>query len=82
MDDMAGASRDAYRALVYDTPGFVDYFRRATPVDVIERCVQLGYLVASKKWQPWGKKRNGETACPGLELSLLSCPSQPVFGGL
>jgi phosphoenolpyruvate carboxylase len=34
---LARASRDKYKALVYDTPGFYEYFRRATPVDVIER---------------------------------------------
>ncbi len=27
----------AYRELVVDTPGFVEYFRTATPIDVIER---------------------------------------------
>jgi phosphoenolpyruvate carboxylase len=37
MRQLAEASRDAYRALVYDTPGFADYFREATPIDVIER---------------------------------------------
>ena len=29
------ASMAAYRALVYDTPGFVDYFRAATPINEI-----------------------------------------------
>ena len=33
---LAARSRDAYRALV-ERPGFVDYFRAATPIDVIER---------------------------------------------
>jgi phosphoenolpyruvate carboxylase len=37
MQQLAEASRGAYRALVYDSPGFVDYFREATPIDVIER---------------------------------------------
>ncbi len=32
----ANASREAYRAFV-TKPGFVDYFRAATPIDVIER---------------------------------------------
>jgi phosphoenolpyruvate carboxylase len=36
MDVLAGHSRGAYRALV-ERPGFVDYFRAATPIDVIER---------------------------------------------
>jgi len=37
MEDLARISRDKYKALVYDSPGFYDYFRLATPVDVIER---------------------------------------------
>lgn len=36
-EDLARISRDKYKALVYDTPQFYEYFRRATPVDVIER---------------------------------------------
>jgi phosphoenolpyruvate carboxylase len=37
MDEMAHASREVYRALVYGDPRFTEYFRRATPIDVIER---------------------------------------------
>jgi phosphoenolpyruvate carboxylase len=37
MDEIAAASHAAYRALVYDDPRFVEYFRLATPIDVIER---------------------------------------------
>ena len=37
MRQLAEASRDAYRALVYDSSGFADYVREATPIDVIER---------------------------------------------
>ena len=36
MDTVAQASGQAYRGLV-DAPGFMDYFRGATPIDVIER---------------------------------------------
>jgi phosphoenolpyruvate carboxylase len=36
MEILAGCSRDAYRELV-SAPDFVDYFRAATPIDVIER---------------------------------------------
>jgi len=36
MDVLAGHSRAAYRGLV-EHSGFVDYFRAATPIDVIER---------------------------------------------
>ena len=37
MSTVAAESRTAYRALVYETPAFIDYFRHATPIDVIER---------------------------------------------
>ena len=35
MDVMARAAMTSYRALVYDTPGFVDYFFAATPISEI-----------------------------------------------
>jgi phosphoenolpyruvate carboxylase len=47
MDTIAEASREAYKNLVYDTPGFAAYFRAATPVDVIER-MQIGSRPASR----------------------------------
>ena len=37
MDEIAASSHAAYRALVFDDPRFVEYFRLATPIDVIER---------------------------------------------
>jgi phosphoenolpyruvate carboxylase len=37
MDDVAAASRRAYRRLVYEEARFAEYFRLATPIDVIER---------------------------------------------
>ena len=37
MDEIAASSQAAYRALVHDDPRFVEYFRLATPIDVIER---------------------------------------------
>lgn len=36
MEALARASRETYKALVYDSPGFYEYFKHATPVDVIE----------------------------------------------
>lgn len=41
MGELAEVSRGHYRALVHEDPAFPDYFRSATPVDVIER-LQLG----------------------------------------
>jgi phosphoenolpyruvate carboxylase len=37
MDEIAASSHAAYRALVYDDPHFAEYFRLATPIDLIER---------------------------------------------
>ncbi len=37
MDVIAKESRRCYRELVYQTPRFHDYFRKATPIDLIER---------------------------------------------
>jgi phosphoenolpyruvate carboxylase len=39
--ELAVSSRAFYRGLVYETPGFVAYFRQATPIDLIER-IRLG----------------------------------------
>jgi phosphoenolpyruvate carboxylase len=37
MQAIADQSREHYKRFVYDSPDFVDYFRKATPIDVIER---------------------------------------------
>ena len=48
MDEIARDSRAAYRDLVYRDESFVDYFRRATPIDVIER-MRIGSRPASRR---------------------------------
>jgi phosphoenolpyruvate carboxylase len=48
MNEIARDSREAYRALVYDDRRFVDYFRLATPIDVIER-MEIGSRPASRR---------------------------------
>jgi phosphoenolpyruvate carboxylase len=59
---IAEASRAHYRACVYDQPDFHEYFRRATPIDVIER-MQIGSRSAAREGRsgldalravPWG----------------------------
>ncbi|MEL7184972.1 MAG: phosphoenolpyruvate carboxylase, partial [Pseudomonadota bacterium] len=50
MDLIATESRKAYRKLVYETPGFFEYFRLATPVDLIER-MRIGSRPASRRRQ-------------------------------
>ncbi len=50
MDTVAAESRKVYRGLVYDRPGFFDYFRCATPIDVIER-MRIGSRPSSRRKQ-------------------------------
>jgi phosphoenolpyruvate carboxylase len=50
MDVIAGESRKAYRKLVYETPGFYEYFRTATPIDVIER-MRIGSRPSARRSQ-------------------------------
>ena len=37
LDAMSAASHIAYRKLVYETPGFIEFWRNATPLDEIKR---------------------------------------------
>ncbi len=48
MKVVAAESRSAYRKLVYETPPFYDYFRAATPIDLIER-MRIGSRPASRR---------------------------------
>ena len=50
MDVIADESRRAYRKLVYETPKFHDYFRLATPIDLIER-MRIGSRPSSRRSQ-------------------------------
>jgi phosphoenolpyruvate carboxylase len=47
MDELSGYARAAYRDLVYETPGFVDYFRAATPIEEIAK-LNIGSRPASR----------------------------------
>jgi phosphoenolpyruvate carboxylase len=47
MGSIAAASRARYRALVHEQPGFLEFFRDVTPIDVIER-MQIGGRVATR----------------------------------
>ncbi|MDH3860277.1 MAG: phosphoenolpyruvate carboxylase, partial [Gammaproteobacteria bacterium] len=50
MDVIAAESRAAYRKLIYDAPGFYEYFRSATPIDVIER-MRIGSRPSARRSQ-------------------------------
>lgn len=47
LDQMAIAAHHAYRGLVYETPGFLDFWQAATPIDEIKR-LQIGSRPASR----------------------------------
>ncbi|HLZ44092.1 MAG TPA: phosphoenolpyruvate carboxylase [Gemmatimonadales bacterium] len=64
MDDIAAESRAAYRALIYDDSRFVDYFRLATPIDVIQR-MEIGSRPSA---------RSNDDASEGLIERLRAIP--------
>ena len=47
LDELAAHALAAYRALVYETPGFVDYFRASTPIAEIAQ-LNIGSRPASR----------------------------------
>jgi phosphoenolpyruvate carboxylase len=48
METIAEASRRQYRKLVYEAPEFYEYFRLATPIDLIER-MRIGSRPSSRR---------------------------------
>jgi len=48
MDELSATAYKAYRELVYETPGFVDYFRATTPIREIAE-LNIGSRPASRK---------------------------------
>jgi phosphoenolpyruvate carboxylase len=47
LDEMSNASLRAYRKLVYETPGFIEFWESATPLDEIKR-LQIGSRPAAR----------------------------------
>lgn len=81
---IANAGKTAYRDLVYGRSDFSDYFRAATPIDVIER-MRLGSRPVSRKGDPgiesmraipwvfaWGQSRHGLPGWFGLGSGLAA----------
>jgi phosphoenolpyruvate carboxylase len=50
MDVIADESKAAYRKLIYETPGFYEYFQLATPIDLIQR-MRIGSRPSSRRSQ-------------------------------
>ncbi len=48
MQSMSAAAWQAYRRLVYETPGFVEYWQSVTPIDEIKR-LQIGSRPAARR---------------------------------
>jgi phosphoenolpyruvate carboxylase len=48
LDEMAAVSQAVYRQLVYETPGFIAYWRLATPLDEIKR-LHIGSRPAARQ---------------------------------
>jgi phosphoenolpyruvate carboxylase len=82
MARLADDSRTAYRELVYGDEGFGEYFRLATPIDVIER-MRIGSRPASRAKKTgisglraipwvfaWGQSRQGLPGWYGLGTGL------------
>ncbi len=47
MEEMSGTAQKAYRNLVYETPGFIEFWQSATPLDEIKQ-LQIGSRPASR----------------------------------
>ena len=82
MQQLSERAEDHYRTLVHEPPEFVEYFRQATPVDVIER-LRIGSRPASRASQTglaglraipwvfaWGQSRHALPAWYGLGSGL------------
>lgn len=74
LDTLASASAASYRGLVYESPGFYEYFRDATPIDVIER-MQIGSRPASREG------RRGFSALRAVPWSFAWSQSRHLLPG-
>ena len=61
LDELAGDARRAYRALVYDDPGFPAFFRSVTPIEEIA-ALRLGSRPAAR-----GRTREHQDGPPPIE---------------
>jgi phosphoenolpyruvate carboxylase len=91
MSTMSAAARAEYRNLVYETPGFMDYWRAATPIDEISR-LHLGSRPAARRsgglqvlniraipWVfSWMQSRFNLPGWYGLGTALISNLQSPI----
>jgi phosphoenolpyruvate carboxylase len=96
METIASDSRRTYRALVHEAPAFIDYFRLATPIDVIER-LKLGSRPAKRAsggqqgveslraipWVfAWSQNRSGLTGWYGVGSALTAAIDRNGIDGM
>ena len=79
MTDMAIVSQKAYRKLVYETPGFVEFWRMVTPLDEIKR-LQLGSRPSAR--QPGSESVEKIRAIPWVFSWMQSRFNLPGWFGL
>ena len=79
LTEMAAEARQAYRALVYETPGFLEFWRSATPLDEIKR-LQIGSRPSAR--QAGGEAVNKIRAIPWVFSWMQSRFNLPGWYGL
>ncbi len=79
MDQMAEAAMRAYRGLVYETPGFMEYWRAVTPLHEIER-LKIGSRPALR--QPGKENVTAIRAIPWVFSWMQSRFNLPGWYGL
>ncbi|MBP7690900.1 MAG: phosphoenolpyruvate carboxylase [Anaerolineales bacterium] len=88
MDDMSAVARREYRSLVYETPGFMEFWRHATPIDEISRlrigsrptarrggALQVANIRAIPWVFSWMQSRFNLPSWYGLGLALAQSPA-------
>jgi phosphoenolpyruvate carboxylase len=79
LDAMAGAARETYHDLVERTPGFLEYWRAATPIEELSR-LRLGSRPARRR--AGGLTRSGIRAIPWVFSWMQSRFNLPGWYGL
>lgn len=79
MTQIAENSRRIYRGLVYETPGFIEYWKTVTPLDEINR-LHIGSRPASRSSRPdsgwkrnqqWTEEKQPETDMPLFKIRAI-----------
>ena len=74
MDVIADESKAAYRKLVYETPGFYEYFQLATPIDLIQR-MRIGSRPSARRWKRCCRPTRSCMSATSAMPRITSCSS-------